>query len=115
LLFRQTLRHLSTGILLFTDDGPAPPAWVNADGTVDFSRMPKELPVAGPDGEPLEDELGRELCANIQPDLTSPPTEARGAEIPPPGTRELSREVKDGVETVTVEVTGKPTTHLCAE
>lgn len=34
---------------------PAPPSWVNSDGTVDANNVPNSLPLVGPNGEFVRD------------------------------------------------------------
>jgi hypothetical protein len=38
---------------------PPTPEWVNADGTVDESKMPEEMPLMGPDGKVVKDANGK--------------------------------------------------------
>lgn len=52
---------------------PPPPPWVNADGTVDHSRMPDQIPVLNSRGE-VVDHIRTEQLAPL-PDLT--PAQAR--------------------------------------
>lgn len=47
-----------------------PPPWVRADGTVDESRLPARIGVAGADGEPLQDGAGRYVT--VDPRGTAP-------------------------------------------
>lgn len=51
-------------------DRPAPPPrppWVNADGTVDQSKVPDTMPVMGPDGKPLKDANGKQVTVKVGP------------------------------------------------
>jgi hypothetical protein len=82
-----------------SDQNPPPPEWVKTDGSVDASKVPEELPVLGGDGAPAKDSGGRALCASLNI------AESGGA-------REVSREVKEDVETVVVQPQS-PKTHIC--
>lgn len=50
-----------------TPEPPPRPPWVNADGTVDNSKMPDTLPVVGPDGKLLKDAKGAPLRTDARP------------------------------------------------
>jgi hypothetical protein len=39
---------------------PQPPAWVNKDGTVDFAKAPREVPVVAADGKTVMEANGNE-------------------------------------------------------
>ncbi|MBP0460169.1 hypothetical protein [Streptomyces montanisoli] len=47
---------------------PAPPApeWVNPDGTVDESKMPKEMPLIGSDGKVVKNADGKPLMVKTR-------------------------------------------------
>ncbi|WP_406494443.1 hypothetical protein OG936_11870 [Streptomyces sp. NBC_00846] len=49
-----------------SDIPPPPPApeWVNADGTIDESKLPSEMPVVGPDGQDLKDAKGNPVMVD---------------------------------------------------
>ncbi|MFI1677348.1 hypothetical protein [Streptomyces sp. NPDC020607] len=50
------------------DKPPAPPtpAWVNADGTVDESKMPSTMPLIGSDGKVVKDANGKTLMVKTR-------------------------------------------------
>ncbi|MFG2563456.1 hypothetical protein [Streptomyces sp. NPDC048496] len=73
-----------------SDIPPPPPApeWVNADGTIDESKLPSEMPVIGPDGADLKDAEGNPVMADPrggEPDYEPEPRCSRCPVDPPPG------------------------------
>jgi hypothetical protein len=63
-----------------------PPPWVLPNGTIDVSKLPECIPVAGPDGEPAVDEQGELICIPTE-QLFAPPPDVgpAGPGLNPPG------------------------------
>jgi hypothetical protein len=60
-------------------EGPSRPLWVRADGSVDMTRAPEQLPVVGSNGEALRDANGRPVMEDLrQLPSTTPPHSADG-------------------------------------
>jgi hypothetical protein len=68
-------------------DSPPQPPWVRSDGTVDPSLLPDNVPVAGPDGEPLVDQQGNLVKKPFQ---KSPPGPPNTMPMPTDGTTTFS-------------------------
>ncbi len=67
---------------------PPNPRWVNPDGTVDLNKLPKRIPLGGPDGNPLRNSDGsiKTIDSSV---LFAPPSSPPGtdpnANVAPPG------------------------------
>ncbi|WP_328688088.1 hypothetical protein OHA74_53255 [Streptomyces phaeochromogenes] len=92
-----------------TSEPPPLPPWVNADGTVDNSKMPDKVPVVGPDGKPLKDAQGNEVY--VDPRSFDPQTDLSEKRAVPDEKRWTETD-ENGVTTEHVEV--EPTVPAAA-
>lgn len=89
-------------------DKPSPPptpAWVNADGTIDESKMPETMPLIGPDGEVVKDANGKTLMVKTRGllDPAGPPAGPRFAPEPKAGEKRSTETDAEGRVTERVQ------------
>lgn len=61
---------------------PPLPAWVNPDGTVNQSKLPKRIEIAGPNGQPVIGPSGRPITIPTGPPLLPPPSQLVKNNVP---------------------------------
>ncbi|WP_416960520.1 hypothetical protein [Streptomyces sp. Agncl-13] len=85
---------------------PAPPTpeWVNADGTVDESKMPEELPLIGADGKVVEDANGKPLMVKTRVKIAQSGAPQAPVAGPRAGEKRSTSTDAEGRKTETVEV-----------
>ncbi|WP_432168192.1 hypothetical protein [Streptomyces sp. bgisy031] len=88
-----------------TPPPPPTPEWVNADGTVDESKMPESMPLIGADGKVVKDANGKTLRVKTRGLLkpSGAPEAPRSATAPKAGETRTTETDADGRVTENVQ------------
>ncbi|WP_406100856.1 hypothetical protein OG698_01075 [Streptomyces sp. NBC_01003] len=88
-----------------TPPPPPTPAWVNADGTVDESKMPEAMPLIGADGKVVKDANGKTLKVKTRGLLkpSGAPVAPKSAPAPKAGETRTTETDADGRVTENVQ------------
>ncbi len=62
---------------------PSRPPWVRDNGTLDRTKLPACLNIVGPDGQQVNDQSGKPLCANpFELPVTEPEADVKQRSLP---------------------------------